>query len=101
LRHVLQHQRQARVGILLGARADVDRLRDDLRGLRRPLQGLDRVDARVVDEPLIDALAARDGERLRWTVTVLEGYVYIDADGVLVDGEVAPVGLSRGDEARA
>ena len=57
LRHVLQHQRQAKVRVLFGAEADVVELNRALGALRKRVPGLAAVDFRQVSEDLVDALA--------------------------------------------
>ena len=93
LRHVLQHQRGAKVRILLGSSQERERLLGGLRTYRRTLGGLGSVDVQEVDESLIAALARRQEERQRWMVTVVDGHLYVDVDGQSMDGEVFPVTL--------
>jgi uncharacterized protein YaeQ len=48
----------------------------------------------TVDGALVEALAARAERRQRWTVTVVGDHLYVEADGVALDGAVtraAPV----------
>lgn len=101
LRHVMQHRRQAKVRIVVGSAEERERFLAGLHTFRRTLPGLEAVDLREVDEALVMALARHEDERQRWTVTVIDGHVYVDADGAPVDGEVAPVPLPIGELMRA
>lgn len=42
----------------------------------------------MIDPALVEALAAREERRHTWTVTIVGGHVYIEADGANVDGAV-------------
>lgn len=42
----------------------------------------------MVDRALVDALAEREERRHTWTVTIVGGHVYVEADGRQLDGEV-------------
>jgi uncharacterized protein YaeQ len=42
----------------------------------------------MVDRALVTALAAREERRRTWTVTLVGGHAYIEADGVVVDGAI-------------
>ena len=93
LRYVLQHQRQAKIRIVLGSDQERERLLAGIHGFRRPLERLQAVDVRQVDAALVEALARREEERQRWLVTVVEEHVYVECDGQAADGEVRPVPL--------
>lgn len=93
LRYVFQHQRQAKIRILVTSSEERDRFLSALRTFRRTLPGLAGVDLRQVDETLLQTLGARDEERQRWMVTVVDGHVYVDADGLTADGEVVPIAI--------
>jgi uncharacterized protein YaeQ len=56
--------------------------------LPKPPKGLDRVDVWRCDPALVRGLAT-DARRQSWTVTVVEGHVYVDVDGKSHDGAVA------------
>jgi hypothetical protein len=53
--------------------------------------GLEAVDFREVSAELVERLAARAEERQRWSVTLVEDHLYVDADGVTADAEVVQV----------
>jgi uncharacterized protein YaeQ len=101
LRHVLQHQRQAKVRVLFGADEERERFFQGLRSSRRRLLGLAAVDFRQIDSKLVDGLATRDLERQRWAMTCVEDHVYVDADGLTTDGEVVQVALPADVESAA
>jgi uncharacterized protein YaeQ len=88
LRYVMQHQRQARIHIVLGSPDERKRLSTGLHSFRRTLPGLQAVDVREIDRALVEALAREERERQRWLVTVVENHLYVDADGATADGEV-------------
>ena len=91
LRYVMQHQRQARICVVLGAPDERARLLAGLHAFRRTLPGLESVDIREIDQALVAALARDDRERQRWLVTVVDNHVYVDADGATADGEVQSI----------
>ena len=101
LRYVFQHQRQAKVRILVTSSEERERFLAAVRTFRRTLPGLSGVDLRQVDETLLQTLGARDEERQRWMVTVVDGHVYVDADGLTADGEVVPIAIPVEEVTRA
>lgn len=101
LRYVFQHQRQAKIRILVTSSEERERFLGALRMFRRTLPGLSGVDLRQVDETLLQTLGARDEERQRWMVTVVDGHVYVDADGLTADGEVVPIAIPIDEVTRA
>jgi uncharacterized protein YaeQ len=88
LAHVLRHQRQALVRVLFGSDVERDGFFHRIRSLRRHVMGLEAVDFRQVSAEMVERLAAREEERQRWTVTLVEDHLYVDADGVAADSEV-------------
>jgi uncharacterized protein YaeQ len=60
----------------------------EVASLGKPPKGLDRVDVWTVEPALVKALAS-DARRQTWTVTVVEGHLYVDADGRSHDGELS------------
>jgi len=91
LAHVLRHQRQALVRVLFGSDEGRDNFFLRIQSLRRRVMGLEAVEFRQVSADLVERLAAREEERQRWSVTVVEDHVYVDADGVTADSEVVRV----------
>ncbi len=55
---------------------------------RKSTKGLDRVRLRTVDAALVAALARHEERRQKWTVTIVEGHLYVEADGEAIDGAV-------------
>jgi uncharacterized protein YaeQ len=55
--------------------------------LPRVPKEIGRVEAYLADGELVRALS-KDARRQAWTVTVVDGHVYVDADGASVDGPV-------------
>jgi uncharacterized protein YaeQ len=64
------------------AAALVTELRDDAR-LRRRGHALT---VWTIDAALVQALAARDQRRQKWTVTIVDGHLYVEVDGEAHDG---------------
>jgi uncharacterized protein YaeQ len=91
LRHVLKHQRQAAVRVLFGAEPEREAFFHELGSLRKHVVGLESVDFRQVDSNLVDRLAACEQERQGWAVTLVEDHLYVDAEGVPSDSEVARI----------
>jgi len=42
----------------------------------------------TIDRALVAALAAREERRQRWSLTVVGDHLYVEADGIPVDGAV-------------
>jgi uncharacterized protein YaeQ len=64
-------------------------LRDDAR-LRRRGHALT---VWTIDPALVQALAARDDRRQKWTVTIVDGHLYVEADGDSHDGPATATAL--------
>jgi uncharacterized protein YaeQ len=47
----------------------------------------------TIDDALVRALAAREDRRQKWTVTVVEGHLYVEADGESCDGPAQPTAI--------
>lgn len=91
LAHVLRHQRQATVRVLFGSESERAEFFQRVRAMRKRVMGLESVDFRQVSAELVERLAARQEERQRWSVTLVEDHLYVDADGVAADSEVMRV----------
>lgn len=91
LAHVLRHQRQATVRVLFGSEGERAEFFQRVRAMRKRVMGLESVDFRQVSAELVERLAARREERQRWSVTLVEDHLYVDADGVAADSEVIRV----------
>ena len=100
LRYVMQHQRQAKLRILLGSDEEREHFLSSLRAFRRTLPGLSGIDLRQVDTMLLEGLAAEVLERQRWLVTVVDHHVYVDLGERALDGEIVSVPLPSLEEIR-
>jgi uncharacterized protein YaeQ len=94
IKRVLSQNGGVRVhGVFAGPRRR-DELTAQIAALPRPPKDLQSVVLWTLDPALVTALAACEDRRQRWTVTVVEGHVYIDADGKSLDGTVESGGAS-------
>jgi uncharacterized protein YaeQ len=84
LRRVTRHQRGADVHVVLADAAARDALAADL--ARHPAGA--PVALWTVDGDLVARIAALDVRRHTWSVTLVGDHVYIDADGLALDGAV-------------
>jgi uncharacterized protein YaeQ len=91
VKKVLQHHPAAELHVLLAAPRRRDELLAEMAAWPRVPRGIDRLAIWELDPAFVAALAARDARRQRWTVTVVEGHVYVDADGDPIDGPIARV----------
>jgi uncharacterized protein YaeQ len=73
------------------ATALVTELRDDAR-LRRRGHALT---VWTIDPALVHALAARDERRQKWTVTIVDGHLYVEADGEAHDGAASAMTIEE------
>jgi uncharacterized protein YaeQ len=87
VRKVLQHN----PGIAVHAVFAEPRRRDDLlagiAGWKRPPRGAD-LSVWMIEPRLCDVLAAKEERRQTWTVTLVGGQAYVDADGDSLDGSI-------------
>lgn len=93
LRRALSQNPLARVSAFFAETRRSGELQAEIAALPRPPKELGRVGAWLVDAALIAALA-RDARRQTWTVTLVEGHVYVDVDGASHDGPIAPLPLA-------
>jgi len=100
LRYVMQHQRQAKIRILLGSDHERDHFLSSLHSFRRTLPGLTAIDLRQVDTGFLEALGAEVLERQRWLVTVIDHHIYVDLGARALDGEIVSVPLPSLEEMR-
>jgi uncharacterized protein YaeQ len=84
LRKVVQHNPGARVHVVL----DDPRRRAELTAECADWKRAGEVELWTIDRALVDALAARDERRHKWTVTVVGDHFYLEADGATLDGPV-------------
>src|SRR5262245_61671728 len=89
LRRIVQQNADAEVHVVLGDERRRRELLDGVAGLRHGIKGGERVTLWQVESALVAALAGQQARRQRWSVTIVEGHVYLDIEGASVDGEVA------------
>jgi uncharacterized protein YaeQ len=75
----------ARVVAFFGETRRAEELAREIAELPRRPKEIGRVEAWTVDQSLVDALA-QDTRRQAWTVTVVEGHLYVDANGASHEG---------------
>jgi uncharacterized protein YaeQ len=85
LRKALSQNSGARVVAFFGDTRRHADLEAELVALPRPPKELGRVEIWLADGALVQALA-KEARRQSWTVTLVEGHAYVDADGVSLDG---------------
>jgi uncharacterized protein YaeQ len=94
LRKVIQHNAGAAVHVVVSGdeRAERNRLREleaAIADWRRAPRGFEAITFWSIDPSLVEALAANEERRQRWSVTVVGDHLYVEADGRTLDGEVA------------
>ena len=89
LRRLVQQNARAEVHVLLSDPRRRRELCDGLAALPHGIRDAERVVLWQIDPALIAALARHEERRQRWTVTIVEGHVYIEVDGESFDGEAA------------
>jgi uncharacterized protein YaeQ len=89
LRKVVQHNRDAVAHVVFGSRERRDAFVAEVEswGGRRP-KGWERISLWTIDEALVNALAANEEVRQRWTVTLVGDQFYVDVDGEVFEGAV-------------
>lgn len=85
MRKALSQNAGARVCAVFAGERRLGELTQEIAALPRPPKEIARVEIWSVDEALVAALA-KDARRQTWTVTVVDGHVYVDADGASYDG---------------
>jgi uncharacterized protein YaeQ len=86
IRKVVQHHRDARVHVVDDDPARRAALAAELSRWRRGGGG---VELWTVDGALVEKLAANEWRRHKWAVTLVGGHLYLDADGIALDGAIA------------
>lgn len=90
LRKALSQSSGARISAFFSDPRRAADLEAEIAALPRPPKEIGRVDTWQVDGALVAALA-KDARRQSWTVTLVEGHAYVDADGVSHDGALGKV----------
>jgi uncharacterized protein YaeQ len=87
LRKALSQASGARVVAVFADERRASELEREISDLPRVPKEIGRVASYLVDAGLVRALA-KDARRQKWTVTLVDGHAYVDADGASVDGAV-------------
>jgi uncharacterized protein YaeQ len=87
LRKVQKHYPGAAVHVVLDDRKRAEALASELAATRLP-RGSTPPILWIVDDALVSRLAERDDRRQKWTVTVVGDHLYVEADGLALDGAV-------------
>ena len=86
VRKVLLHQHGATVHAVLSEPRRHDELLEGIAGWKKRPRG--ELVVLMVPEDLVAALAAREERRHSWTVTLVGGHAYVEADGVSLDAAI-------------
>jgi uncharacterized protein YaeQ len=86
-RRVLSQNSGVRFHALFASPRKKDDLLAEIVALPKPPKG--DVTLWTAESRFVSALADRDARRQRWTVTVVDDHMYVDADGVSIDGEIS------------
>jgi uncharacterized protein YaeQ len=87
LRKVQQHNPGAQVHVVLDDPKRADAIAAGLAGSKLP-RGSTPPNLWILDGALVGRLAEREDRRQKWTVTVVGDHLYVDADGLALDGAV-------------
>lgn len=93
LRRVVQANAGAEVHVVLGDERRWRELQAGLAALPHGIKDASRVTIWRLSPELVSALAQRDDRRQKWSVTVVGGHLYCEADGDSFDGEAEPTAL--------
>jgi uncharacterized protein YaeQ len=88
LRKVLLHNSDIAVHAVLSDPRRRDELLAGIAEWKKPLRGRGTLTIHMIDRELLAALAASEERRRAWTVTIVGGHAYVDADGRAVDGAI-------------
>lgn len=86
LRRVVQHNAGAKVHALFAGDKRRRELGEQIAGMQRGGRALAQVELWTAPAELVAALAAREDRRRRWSVTIVGDHLYVEEDGVTVDG---------------
>jgi uncharacterized protein YaeQ len=93
LRRIVQQNAQAEVHVVLADNRRRRELCDGIAALPHGIRDAERVVLWHIDPALVAALAHHEERRQRWTVTIVEGHLYIEVNGEAFDGEAAASAL--------
>ncbi len=88
LRRVASQNAGAEVEVVFAGPRRRNELLEQLAEHRKSHKGLDRVRLRTIEPSLVAALARHEERRQKWTVTIVEGHLYVEVDGEPLDGAV-------------
>ena len=88
LRRVASQNSGAAVEVVFSGPRRRAELLAQLAGHQKSRKGLDRVRLHTVEAGLVAALARHEERRQQWTVTIVEGHLYLEVDGETFDGAV-------------
>ncbi len=88
LKKILQHNAEVAVHAVFVDARRRDELLAGIAAWKSKPRGRAALTVWTIDHALVAALAAREERRQAWTVTIVEGHIYVDADGDAIDGEV-------------
>jgi len=88
VRRIVVHNRGVAVRVLFDEDAPRERFLHQLAGIKKRPPGFDELEIWTLDREVVTPLAARLELRQRWAVTIVADHIYVDSDGVKVDGAV-------------
>lgn len=88
VRKVLLHQNDVKVHAVFSEPRRREELLAGVAEWKKPPRGRVELVLWAFPRELVLALAAREDRRHSWTVTIVDGHIYLEADGVSVDGEI-------------
>lgn len=88
VRKVLLHNNDASVHAVLCEPRRRDELLAGIAGWKKPPRGRGQLGIWMIDRELVAALSQREERRQTWTVTLVGGHAYVEADGLAIDGAV-------------
>jgi uncharacterized protein YaeQ len=89
LRKVILHNRGVAVRVLFSQAAPRQEFMAQAAEIKRRPREFDEMNVCSVDEGLVSALAGRDEQRQRWSVTVVEDHLYVENEDVSLDCEIS------------
>jgi uncharacterized protein YaeQ len=89
VRKAIQHNQQVAAHVVFGRAERHDAFVEEVRGWPSPPRGWERVSLWTIDRDLVQALAAREETRQRWTVTFVGDQLYVDNGHGNFDGPVS------------
>jgi uncharacterized protein YaeQ len=88
IRRVIAHNQGVAVHVLFDAPAARSAFLRQLASVRKRPPGFEDISIWNIDQDVVARLASRAELRQRWAVTVIADHLYVDSDGLKVDGEV-------------